>query len=454
MKLVQNDITGASLLFVLFAIVIIITETWTRSRHPEPELSRKTVHFFCGIGCLFLPFFVSSPLTVLIMACVFSLFFAISEKSKLLQCLASVKRKGRGSEYYPFAVLMLFYICRERLWLYVTSILILSISDAAAAIIGSKYGKFYYKVGKEDIKSLEGSFFFWILTFQAIQIPLLLMTDLPRTSCILSALLISLLLTGIEAVSIKGTDNIFVPLLTCYGLLKITTKPVSEVAFQCVSLVCIFVLLQFVIHKLRILTIRDSIILVIFTYATWSLGSVDWSIPIFAAFFLYCAYRLFIKSDKDYQIDSASLIRVILTPLLILLAANATGKYVAFYGPYLSATIISCICGAWLYSLHTVPLKGHKRLLSVLLMGFSSSMIITGTTILFQKGFPKSAFLWITAISMAILAVYDLIIGDKFADSNKTGSLTIAIIPFSFLSALIYFAVQYMGYINYWNPKY
>ncbi|MCP3872025.1 MAG: hypothetical protein GY699_02575 [Desulfobacteraceae bacterium] len=453
MRLVENDVFGSAIIIGAFSLVIILTEVWTRLHKPNPEITRKTIHICCGLGCLFFPFFVKSPVWVFVIACLFTAFFFLSEKTGTLKSLNSVNRKSRGSEYYPIAVFLVFYICQDKLWLYITSILILSVSDAAAAIIGSSYGKIHYKVGKEDVKSLEGSFFFWILTFMAIQIPLLLMTDLPRANCILCALLISFLLTGIEAVSIKGTDNIFVPLITCYGLLKITTKSTEEIAYQCISLFLIFLIIQFFVHKLKFMSIRESIVFIIFAYSTWSLGSIDWGIPIFTSFFLYCAIRRIIKYNNQYELDTNGLIRVIITPLIILLIANASNQYSFFYGAFLSATIVSCCCGLWIHTCFAIEMNSKKRLVYVSLTGLFASVAILVVTMMFQKNVPLHAFVWIPLISMIVMAGYDFIVGNKI---NLTGlhHATLTITPVSFLSSLLYLLIQYQGLIQTWNPKY
>ena len=110
MRIVHNDVAGGLLILALFAAVIVIIEVWTRLRHPDPELSRKAVHILGGAGSLLFPFVVGSPVTVLVISAVFSGFFLITKKGDMLQSLGKVKRKSSGSEYYPVAVFMLFYI--------------------------------------------------------------------------------------------------------------------------------------------------------------------------------------------------------------------------------------------------------------------------------------------------------------------------------------------------------
>jgi len=136
--LIENNFLGSVILCTGFFSLIFFIELWTRKKAPSPELSRKAVHFTGGIGCVFFPFFVSSPYAVGIMALIFSLFFLFSGKYNLLKSLGSIERKSRGSEYYPISVFIVYYIswANDKIWLYISTILILAVSDAAAALIG------------------------------------------------------------------------------------------------------------------------------------------------------------------------------------------------------------------------------------------------------------------------------------------------------------------------------
>ncbi len=453
MRIVHNDLAGGLFLLALFACVIIAIEIWTRLRRPDPELSRKAVHFMGGAGSLLFPFVVGSPITVMVIAVVFSGFFFIAKRGNFLHCLGKVTRKSSGSEYYPIAVFLLFYVCQDRLWLYITSILILSVADAAAALIGTRYGRIHYDVGENDKKSLEGSFVFWILTFQAIQIPLLLMTDLPRATCILSALLVSLLLTGIEAISIKGTDNLFVPLLTCFGLLKITTKPVAEIAFQCVSLILMFILLQFVIRKLKLLSIRDSIVFIIFTYACWSLGSVEWSVPVLVCFSILCLLKIVFLRKYHPVIKTTTLIRIIFIPLVILLISNATDLYPYLFGAFILSIIVSSNCGIWLYTANAVFLEKSWKWWHALGFGLIFSFLAVSVSMVFLSSFPsRGVFLVIPIISMSAATIYNIHLQNK-PDSNEQEALLSPIIMISTMSVLAYLGAQYSGIVELWDIK-
>jgi dolichol kinase len=333
---VYQEIQGAFSISAIFAVIIAVSEFISRKFNPSPEFTRKFVHMNGGIACLFFPFFVKSQFTVLALAALFSMLFYLGGKMKFLKCLHGVERKTRGSEYYPFAIWALFFLSFDRLWLYFSSVLVLTAADACAALIGEKYGSIRYKVG-DSYKSLEGSLFFWIISFLAIQIPMLLLSGLPKETCILSALLVSFLMTCTEAVSVRGTDNIFVPVLTAYILLKITQKPVPEIAFQCASLFAIFAVFGLIIWRSRLLDIGAGLIFLGISYASWSLGSFQWALPAFAAFLLFTVVRYLLNRKKVQPVIRAkTFFAALALPFAILIFANSLDAYQEFFGIYLT----------------------------------------------------------------------------------------------------------------------
>lgn len=449
MRFIHNDWIGMLVLFCLFAAVITIVEIWTRRFKPPAELSRKAVHIFGGLGCLLFPFLIGSPWVVCFISLIFSLTFIIGQKSGWLQSLCSVDRKSKGSEYYPIAIIFIFFVSQQRLWLYFTSVLILTISDAAAALIGKKFGKIKYTVVNNEKKSLEGSAVFFLITWVMTTALLATLTPTPMLKSALCAFIVAILLTGIEAVSVGGTDNIFVPVLTCYILLKITTKPVGEVAFQCISMVGLFTFLLWLIHRLKIFTIRDSILFVMFTYAAWALGSHNWAMPIILTFIMYCLFRIFVKSPLKYYINTSSVLRTIIVPLGILIIANALSELKDFYGPFLTATIISFILGSWLYLVRNDFIKNRSRLNSILV--FSSmttlSAVIFISLILRNAMFLESAF--IVAAASLLTWFYDYYLTDERRMSTpalRSDPIWIS----SLLAAAGYYVLQTNGMFGYW----
>jgi dolichol kinase len=451
-SIINDDLLGSIILLILFSTTILLAEIWTRIKRPDPELTRKLVHIVGGLGCLLFPFFISSPLVVVLMAGVFAAVFAFGQKSDLLQCLSSVGRKSRGSEYYPIAVAFLFYVSQGRWWLYFVSILILTLADAAAALIGGRFGRLRYKVGAEDTKSVEGSMVFLAITFLIIAGLLYLLTAADLEMCLLIAFLVAVLLTGIEAISVGGTDNVFIPVLTCYALLKIITKPVAEVRFQVISMVVIFISIVLLSRVVRLLSVRDFIIFFIFTYGTWSLGSTDWSIPVFICFGGYALVRFFVKYQEYESVGTAVLLRILMIPLAILLVANASDQYRLMYGPYLLAVLLPSLMGIWAYLLTAKKDSLPSRFALLAALSLAGAVVGWGAA-LTQSGVGWPAVAVLPLFCGVILIVFNHFAA-KYAIEERSEVWSRPIWLLTLIGALACYLLQQQGLLQLWNPQY
>jgi hypothetical protein len=95
--------------------------------------------------------------------------------------------------------------------LYILPILILTLCDAASAIIGSRYGRRTFQV-EEGKKSIEGVVVFAVTAWLASLIAFLLLTDIDRGEAILLAFITAVFGALLEAASWRGLDNLFIPL--------------------------------------------------------------------------------------------------------------------------------------------------------------------------------------------------------------------------------------------------
>jgi phytol kinase len=333
-----EDLRGALILSTIFLTLIAAAELWRRLGHPKPEHTRKLVHLGGGIVCLFFPFLVQSPWVVLAMALPLTALFVAGSKLGFLQSLHGVARRSRGAEYYPIAVFLVFVMTLGRPWLYLAAVLVLAVADAFAALIGSRYGVIRYEV-EDEHKSLEGSLVFLVIAFLAVHLPTLLLTDLPRAVCVLAALLVAALVTGFEAISLEGADNLFVPVAVVVVLGKITTKPMSEVIYQNLSLLAICLVVALLVWRLHSLNVGGTITYILFAYGTWSLGNWLWALPAFVGFLGYLLfwYR-FAPAGHAVGIKVRTVTRALLPPFSMLALANGLDRYSLFYAPYLAAS--------------------------------------------------------------------------------------------------------------------
>jgi phytol kinase len=274
------------------------------------------------------------------MAVVLSGIFIFAGKTGFLKSLHGVTRSSRGVEYYPLAVFLVFLIAGGQIWLYVAAVLVLAVGDAFAALIGTHYGAVRYEV-EDEYKSLEGSLVFLVIAFLAIHLPMLLLTDLPRPTSVLAALLVAILVTGFEAISLRGTDNLFVPLAVAVILIKITSKPLHEIVFQNLSLVGICIGIGLLVWRFPSFNVGGTIAVILYAYGNWSLGSWRWALPVFIGLVCYIlAWYRWASPHGASGTKVRTVVRALLPPSAILVLANSTDSHALFFAPYLTASAV------------------------------------------------------------------------------------------------------------------
>lgn len=441
----MNDLIGASILLLLFLAVIGTVELITRRGYLEAETARKSIHVCGGLGCLLFPLLVSSWITVLCLAILFAAILFFGENRKMLKALSKVERRSCGSLLFPVAILAIFVLSDGRLWLYVSSLLVLVLADTAAALAGTRFGSVFYNAGHGEKKSLEGTVIFGIVGFLSVFLPLLALSDIPPVTCLLTAVLMALLLAGLEAVSIGGTDNLLVPLGTCYLLYKIPTKPQPEILFQCLSLIAISIGLSLANKHYETLRTRSMIIFVLIAFGAWALGSAEWMIPIVVGFFAYgqiCSSCAPLPSDLAARV----LLRPMYPPLFILFIANSTMALDFWFAPFIVGTATtSSMCVARRFRRDQKSLSGVRLLSAVVL-----PIIITLVLCLpFLGQGIGSAFLFAPVVCATVALLYH-----RFEHDIDAGfPWSYAITFHSAAAALIYAGLQFAGMVQSLEPS-
>jgi phytol kinase len=341
MDLFRTDLLPASLVALLFPLLFLGGEVVRRKFPAQPELSRKFVHSGGGIVALSFPFIFNSPLTVPLLALLFAGIILLTKRTGLLRSVHGVKRQSSGAVYFPLAITLLYFLGRERQVFYLISILNLTMSDSLAALAGTRYGAIAYDV-EEGRKTLEGSLVFFFITFLCIHLPLLLLTDLGRPESVLIALVIALLVTGFEAISLEGSDNIFVPLGTFFILVKMTRYPL-ETIIEHTAILFLIILVSLALTLVQKVFKPSGLIgLILVNYAGWSLCDVTWFLPLLLAqlllYLLVLRFRQQVPEDiTNYQVKV--LFYTSIVPVALIFAANASGAYHRLYLPFVAAVV-------------------------------------------------------------------------------------------------------------------
>lgn len=451
----SGDLFGGAVLSAIFLGLVAVAEVWKRFGNAHPEHSRKLVHLGGGIACLLFPFLVRSPWVVLVMASAMTALFAFGGRWGFLQSLHGIDRPSHGAEFYPLAVFLVFLMARDQPAFYLSAILVLAIGDAFAALVGGHYGRIRYEVEDEQ-KSLEGSLVFLVIAFLAIHLPLLLMTDLDRTICVLAALLVAVLVTGFEAISLEGADNLYVPLAVVVILGKITTKPLSEVIHQNLSLAVICGAVALIVWRLRSFNVGGTLTFILFAYGTWSLGSWQWALPVFAGFLAFVVGWFISRPDRQRELRVRTIARALLLPFLVLALANGTGVYRPLFGPYVAAlgTVLALALPTGLLGFH--QLRGLRWLGALGAVGVCGWLGTALVPWLLQQpaGTPLTGFSALAAAGAVVLAL--TLVNGALDRRHPEAALSREWTARRFLITLaappLVWGLQNLGWISLWNP--
>jgi dolichol kinase len=266
------DIILLVIVFGYVFTVIGIGEVLRKRRGLDPSFTRKMIHFFAGDAILFCPFFKNPQIIPIVPLVMGILIFLSSPKSPIASMRSMFEVMARtddykaghiyGPLYYIISIGILVsvfvYPAGVAYWPLFTlagvGLFSMYYGDGAATIVGMRWGKHKYTVGK-CTRSVEGSltvflmtvlstfivvyyfsfFGFWpslplkqILMIWLLNIfsPILasylalnLLTSLPMMFPVIGLILVIGIVAGIVAALIEGCsqrelDNIFVPIIT------------------------------------------------------------------------------------------------------------------------------------------------------------------------------------------------------------------------------------------------
>lgn len=238
-----SELSAVLVVGSLCASILVLAETMHRAFAVEPEWTRKLVHVLMGLTAAAFPWFFGDPRSVLFVCGVFGAILGGSLLRSGLPSVHGVGRRTGGVLWFGLGVVVVYLAAEGRRDLYVISILILTLADPTAAMVGRRYGVHRFRVGR-DAKTIEGSLAFLLVAFGCLLVALRLTASLGATESIVRALGIGALLAGIEAASPAGSDNLTVP-LGALLLLRATEPDGAAVALATVVFLSVLAVVAF-----------------------------------------------------------------------------------------------------------------------------------------------------------------------------------------------------------------
>jgi phytol kinase len=375
-----NPWLGMALMLAALVAWMAALRLFQRLADPHPEVVRKLMHVGMGLTVLAFPWLFKDawhvPTVIALSLVVLAAVRTVSGlRGSLGGVLGGVARKSLGEFYFGISVAALFVLSRGRPYadiLYCVPVLVLTLADAVAALIGVAYGHLQY-TAVDGKKSVEGSTAFFLAAFFSVHIPLLLATDVGRAETLLIALVVGLLIMLFEAISWRGLDNLFIPLV-CFAVLQTYLGPPALDTWALVTRVAVLLaLLLFVLLWRSRSTLDASGLLAgaVVGYLAWALGDWRWLVFPLVLFLSYTLLspRTVLNSRRIHNVHGVMsvcgaglvwlfLARTLSRPELLYPYAIAFAANLAIIGlarlkydyPWLStpALLATCIAKGWL----------------------------------------------------------------------------------------------------------
>lgn len=296
---ILGDFLGIIIVSIWILALFALSEFLSRNKNMAAEKTRKLVHFGAGPIILSFPWLLSSSNTVGFLCVLFFLLLLLGKQTEWLRGVHSVERVTSGAYLYPFAVWICFYLSKGDPLLFTLPIAILAIADAAAALIGKKHGEHRYTIYDGE-RSLEGSLSFFVIAF-VLSVFFFVLAGVPAwPELICIALLLAIMTTALEGISIFGLDNILIP----YGGFLILERTLNQGLYELSAwfegMILSFFLLFFSWKKLGLTEAAALSIFVSGSFA-WAIGDWFWSAPLLSLYFLFFLLILLIKSDETLE---------------------------------------------------------------------------------------------------------------------------------------------------------
>ncbi|HEX2718045.1 MAG TPA: hypothetical protein VHM67_10225 [Gemmatimonadaceae bacterium] len=409
--MLKNPWLGVAILVPTLLGMLFVVRALRARFALHPEVSRKAAHVGLGLGVLTFPFLFDDVWPVLIIGGATIAVLAILRWTPLGRTMLGgvvhgVQRRSGGDFYFPIAATGLYVLTSGDAVLFGIPILTLALADAVAAVVGVHYGRMRYATDETaSYKSLEGSVAFFTVAFLATHIPLLVFTTTGRLESVLIGLIFGMIVMLLEAVALRGTDNLLIPFggyLLLAGLLQ---KPARHLAL---ALLVTLLLLVLVVGLRRRRTLSDSAVIaaVLFGFACWAVGGWRWLVPPVALFLSYTVLWPRRRLIRQRPHDLVAVAAVFSSALLWLLLAFVLERPDLLYPFTISVAAHLCFVGITWYRLakprlHPIVQVAASAVVAWLAI-FPLYVVVVGR----ERGIPTAgaALLWLVVGGIAFVA--------------------------------------------------
>jgi phytol kinase len=270
-------------------LCLILAEVAGRVFGFQAEHTRKFTHVGSGAIIFFTPWLLESVWSVGILCGGFAVVLTLSDKLGLLRSVHAVKRRTFGVYLYPIAVFTTYVLADGDALLFQVAILVMALSDTVAALVGQRAGQVLYRVGDGN-RSLEGSAAFFALTFLLVMLSLVVAGRGVWPDLLLITLLVALLATAVEAISLMGFDNLLIPYSVVFILGRTLSLSLSDLGDWVLGMVMVLTVLLVTAWRVRLVA-TGFVLVAVVGYLAWVLAGPAWFFPLAGLYLAWVATR-------------------------------------------------------------------------------------------------------------------------------------------------------------------
>jgi phytol kinase len=283
------DLRGALVVGVGILALLVGNELLSRVVKLPSELTRKVSHIGSGFIVLSFPWLLDSAWSVALLTLSFLLILGVGKKTGLLMSIHGVSRRTGGAYFYPVAVLGIWLLSGGDKALFAIPIAIMAIADTGAALVGKARGETQFQV-LDGQRSFEGTGTFFGLAFGIVLGGLALAGRPGWPDLLLVSLVAAMLTSAVEAVSVRGSDNILIPYAAWLVLERTLRLGLDELSAWLLGML-VSVLVVLAAYKPARLNPSAALLTFILGTLAYALGGWPWLAPLMVLYGLYALGR-------------------------------------------------------------------------------------------------------------------------------------------------------------------
>lgn len=208
----SENLINTIYLAIAYLVLFASAEFFYHQLGTRTEITRKYVHIVTGLLTMLFPPLIQNHWLVLLLCSSFLVILLASLYFKLLPSINAVERTTRGSILYPIIVYCcyLMYLSQNQFMFYYIPILILTLCDPMAALVGKHFPRGKY-ITFGHCKTLSGSMGFFTAAMITCLCLIVGLEQMTLAKTLVIAVSVATVTTIAEALSHKGYDNLTIP---------------------------------------------------------------------------------------------------------------------------------------------------------------------------------------------------------------------------------------------------